>query len=512
MDHIIREAADNHHPAYNDKAWEKMEIKLDKHLPQKSDRRRLIFFLVFFLLVGAGTIFVLNNRFANDKQIVSEKNDKNKTLLLKENTISDDDVQKPESLNSTAQVVEPADEKITNTLPVVSESDNKIFLGKPQQQNKTVKSKNDFANDLTDVNDAIRTNQKQSNSIKPKLLNGQKKSKYDFANLLTVTDDIHKSHQAENKNAKRRVAKKSKTEIKIAQSTAYEEMQPEDGFIDKKKLTVGKTVQKLKVSITNADAENDGDASSASVLTTDKKTQEDKAKQDDAKDTLKSETDKKLPVADKLQVSKSDKKKRENKFSNNFGLTFSVGPDVSFVKLNNTGRTTLTYGAGLSYNFAKHFTARAGFYVSKKVYIANPDQYHNPGGNYPYLISVNANCKVYEIPVSVSYSFAQRRKHNWFGNVGFSSFIMKREDYTYNYKNPAGLTYEYYQKFNNKNKHYFAVLNLSGGYQYQVKNWLSIQAEPYLKLPLSGVGQGKIKLSSTGILFTVTVKPFKKKK
>ena len=36
MDHIIREAANNHHPAYNDKAWEKMEKQLDKQLPQKT--------------------------------------------------------------------------------------------------------------------------------------------------------------------------------------------------------------------------------------------------------------------------------------------------------------------------------------------------------------------------------------------------------------------------------------------------------------------------------------------
>ncbi|MBK7307238.1 MAG: hypothetical protein IPI88_09460 [Chitinophagaceae bacterium] len=73
MDHIIREAANNHHPAYNDKAWEKMELQLDKHLPQKNDRRRMIFFLLFFLLLGAGTFFILNNRSDNGKDIATEK-------------------------------------------------------------------------------------------------------------------------------------------------------------------------------------------------------------------------------------------------------------------------------------------------------------------------------------------------------------------------------------------------------------------------------------------------------
>jgi len=39
-----------------------------------------------------------------------------------------------------------------------------------------------------------------------------------------------------------------------------------------------------------------------------------------------------------------------------------------------------------------------------------------------------------------------------------------------------------------------------------------LTAEPYLKLPLGGVGYGKVKLNSTGILFSVSVKPFEQKK
>ena len=56
FDKKIKEAAENHHPAYDEKAWTKMEKLLDKHLPQKKDdRRRIIFFLLlFFLLVGGG--------------------------------------------------------------------------------------------------------------------------------------------------------------------------------------------------------------------------------------------------------------------------------------------------------------------------------------------------------------------------------------------------------------------------------------------------------------------------
>ena len=166
------------------------------------------------------------------------------------------------------------------------------------------------------------------------------------------------------------------------------------------------------------------------------------------------------------------------------------------------------YGAGLSYNFKKRVTVRAGFYSSKKIYTATPDQYNAP--IYPNLTEIYADCRVYEIPVSLSYNFWQRKNHNWFGSAGLSSFLMKNEYYDYRYKTPTGYTYNYKKEISNENKHYFAVLTLSGGYQYQLNKKISLQAEPYVKLPLSGIGLGKVKLNSSGILFTVTVLPFAK--
>src|SRR6185369_1422777 len=54
----IKEAAEQHHPAYDEKAWQKMEKMLDKHMPQEDkDRRRIVFFLLFFLLLGGGVFF-----------------------------------------------------------------------------------------------------------------------------------------------------------------------------------------------------------------------------------------------------------------------------------------------------------------------------------------------------------------------------------------------------------------------------------------------------------------------
>ena len=61
----------------------------------------------------------------------------------------------------------------------------------------------------------------------------------------------------------------------------------------------------------------------------------------------------------------------------------------------------------------------------------------------------------------------------------------------------------------NENKHYFSVLDLSAGYNLHLSKTVSLSAEPYLKIPLSGIGVGKVQLNSTGVLFTLGIRPFK---
>lgn len=553
MDQMIREAANNHHPAYNDKAWEKMEQQLDKHLPQKKDRRRFIFLLLFFLLAGgAGTLLLLNGRSGNDKTIATGKNNGTKKerdasttdyiasnsqnvkeeVQLPENTGDNTNIQLPavpgnsdEVKTITGKEIKPQNDGAVNdnkpTGPAVSSNDKTVAKAKPvtvvkpKPLNNDVKIKKDDADAVYSKNAEPKINSKQivANRSEP-----QKKGR---ENNYTIADELDKGNDELATTRKKKIVNKSKTKATITSPDLSEDVQADEILADKKKPVSEKEDSKLKVSVsapgTISDETNAAMAVSAEDNKEKKVTEQDladlaKLDKEPVKDSAKSAEDKKLLTTDKKPDPPADKKKKENKFSNNFGITVSAGPDMSFVKLNNTGKTTFTYGAGISYNFAKRFTARAGFYVSKKVYEATPDQYHTPGGNYPYLTDIDADCRIYEIPVSLSYSFGQRKKHNWFGNVGLSSFIMKKEDYIYNYKTPAGQTYNYYYSANNQNKHYFSVLNLSAGYQYHFNKRVSIQAEPYLQVPLGGVGMGKIKLNSTGVLFTLTVKPFAGKK
>jgi len=241
-----------------------------------------------------------------------------------------------------------------------------------------------------------------------------------------------------------------------------------------------------------------------------------KEPQDEKKISENKIENKKEETKEPSPAKKADTKKQKNgsSFANNFFITVSAGPDLSGVG-GNAGEVRLAYGAGIGYQVSKKFSVRTGFYAARKVYTANPDDYHPPTNfwaYYPNLKNIDANCKVYEIPVTVDYKISSNKKESWFASVGLSSLLMKEETYEYYFKPNSSPNYITYSRtIHNQNKHYFSVLNLSGGYTRVLNKNISLQAEPYLKLSMTGVGYGKVDLNSGGVLFSAIIKPFAKK-
>ena len=229
------------------------------------------------------------------------------------------------------------------------------------------------------------------------------------------------------------------------------------------------------------------------------------------------------PVADKSagtekkdarQVDDPSKKspsKTKDSRGGNFAFTFSAGPDLSSVDFSEPGEWRMAYGVGVIYSLSKKISLRTGFYAGRKIYTADPYDYHSNYVPPPTLQKIEANCLVYEIPLNVLYSFPKLKKHNWFVGGGLSSYLMKEETYDYVHKYSSGQVHYTTVKYKNENAHFFSVANLSGGYQYHFSDRFSLMAEPYVKIPLTGVGQGKVQLNSGGILFTAAFKPFFRK-
>jgi hypothetical protein len=204
--------------------------------------------------------------------------------------------------------------------------------------------------------------------------------------------------------------------------------------------------------------------------------------------------------------------------SSRFYILASAGADIAGVKFLSFANSTLKsrVGVAFGYQLNNKLSVQAGIYVGRKIYEGGPDDYHAKQGSYWSMVKINkveASCLVYDIPVSIRYDILQKRRINFYAVAGLSSFIMKKEDYYY-YYTAYNMDREKDYSYTG-NEHLFSNLILSAGMERILTANLSIQAEPYLSIPLKGVGDGQVKLFSAGLLIGLKYKPgfklFKKK-
>jgi len=202
------------------------------------------------------------------------------------------------------------------------------------------------------------------------------------------------------------------------------------------------------------------------------------------------------PVADKGKV------KTNNRNANERGFYTGIisGVDLSSIHFKSI-KTGATRGFIIGYAFNKKWSIESGLlWDTKRVY--DNGTYFNPPGytatNGITIVAVNGKSSLYELPVNMKYTIISG-KHNLFTTAGLSSYIMRSENYDYEYiqnNQPGGHNYLSYK---NETKNWFSVVNFSIGYTHKLGNNGSIRIEPYLKLPINNIGVGNMPIMSTGL-------------
>ncbi len=456
FDNKIREAADHHHPAYDENAWARMEKLLNKHLPQENDgRRRIIFFLLLFLLLGGGSVWLFSSKPWNrNKQVTATKTGIQKSTGEPSTPVSSN-TQDPHADNNKLNKEEVAGINVPGNSKTTTE---------PLPPDQT-----------TVLLNSVNKKDRQTNMlVTTGVSNKNKKIKTDQPAL-----SFNNNPGPADKNIKKDRLDQGQVDAATTNSTVAT-------IIPGQKNNKKDVVEDKNLTITTNTKPVVNDPS---------------GKENTNKDNT-----------SLVQNSPVKKAKDKNKKTNTFFFTLSAGPDISATGGDQLGKAKLLTGAGLGYTFKDRLTIRSGFYSGRKIYTSSPGSYHPPAAfwsYYPNLQKVDADCRVYEIPLSLSYNFSHSSKQQLFASAGISSLLMKSEAYDYYYKYTAsGPTVTRKYTIKDQNKHYFSILTLSGGYQKNIGKSLSVTVEPYLKLPLSGIGFGNVKLNSGGILFSVGIKPF----
>ena len=111
-----------------------------------------------------------------------------------------------------------------------------------------------------------------------------------------------------------------------------------------------------------------------------------------------------------------------------------------------------------------------------------------------------------DLPINVRYNILAKKNYSIFASAGVSTYFMKTEDYGYHYYDYTGRYGYKYKSTNTNDAYWFGVGNLSAGYE-QNFGAFSVQAEPYIKFALRGVGLGSLDLNSYGMNIGLKYKP-----
>ncbi|TGD81226.1 outer membrane beta-barrel protein [Hymenobacter wooponensis] len=196
-------------------------------------------------------------------------------------------------------------------------------------------------------------------------------------------------------------------------------------------------------------------------------------------------------------------KRRPTKPEYRFLVGIVGGPELSAVLPSPSPRAGGTVGLVAEYRLTSRLRVRTGLLRSVKRYGARGTDYRPPAGYWTWRIpvdEVDANCRILEIPLDIRYEILPRAGYSFYASAGLTSLIMRNERYTYHYE----LNGDYVARtwsYPNGGKQALQMLRLAAGYERHVAPRWVVQAEPFLNVPLNGVGFGQMRLSSTGLLF-----------
>lgn len=481
---MSREAAEQTDVDQSPSGWEQLEKRLNKEMPQEEKRRRFLWiFFLFLLLGGSGLTFLLSR--------VDQSN----------NT-------KPISVTPTSADAATKKAELKIDVPPAKDAASK--------ENK--KGENILSNDN------IAQSKKEGNAEKL-LTQEEPLPKYEEENRAVA--DLPKQSKSSNKqktpDIRRRIAdtKPSRQKNGVV-SLGLEKNNLREGANGKGSRS-GKNKPLKEVSDKNPIAETEvkhkNEVASTDAVDTNFKNTDPVSITPNKTDAITRDID--SPIVENKEVKLDSivsnpltkKVKTKSSLVNRWTIGLYTGTDIS--RVNGTANDKMGYviGSMLSYDLTKRFTVSAGFLFTQKFYSAKASDYNPPPhhiSRYLNLVSLDGNCEMWELPLNLRYNVIKRPGSSWFINAGSSSYIMRKQFYDYEHIDQGVLAKRNWKTTSQQND-WFKILNLSLGFEKTISRSLSVQAEPYARIPLSGVGYGKMDISTYGILVGIKYRPLFKK-
>jgi len=159
-------------------------------------------------------------------------------------------------------------------------------------------------------------------------------------------------------------------------------------------------------------------------------------------------------------------------------------------------------GFVVGYELNDRFSLETGLLFNRKHYYCNGDDFNMemPGMK---LESLEGKSTLLEIPLKLKYNVIRHRNWNVFSTAGLSSFVLSDEKNNYQLV-INGVRQNMTSNYKNSSKYFAAVVDLSVGYELKASERLRLRLQPYLQVPLKGIGVGSIPVKSMGVHAGIT--------
>ncbi len=510
LDRMSREAAEHFEVEPGASGWEHLENRLDKELPQKKKRRRFLFWLFLITATTGGALvgilkYTPVTPLANNAPQVVTPVDQHAPLQNNDpgNANTAGTVKSDQAPGNHLTDGAPVQSSQTTTIPQPVTGNQEPATTATNQQPITAGNKQPAPATALATTPGKNISKPAARTTNTRLKSASKEPGGDKTidkapltlNYATTTPDLGKDRNSIKPSNRRRGQQQRTT---AGKNNKNDKPVPDNTIVSDTRITSDQNTNGEPV-------DNNKDQATAQAIN------------DTPVDSLKKSNTIAPPVADSTQTLVEETVKKvpgkKDKIKQPLELGLMAGPDKSTVAFGPSDKTGYIFGLQIGYRFSNRWSVNTGILYTKKFYKTDSQHFHYKNPMNWELDNVEGNCSMWEIPVNVRYDVSFNDKRRWFVSTGLSTYLMDKEYYNLYYSR-NGIPYAPYPLPSDSNSNYlFSILNLSVGMERSLGKHFSIQAEPYLKVPLTGLGTGSMRMDSYGIFFTLKYKPtFKTKK
>jgi len=204
-------------------------------------------------------------------------------------------------------------------------------------------------------------------------------------------------------------------------------------------------------------------------------------------------SEKKAPVSNKEKVKKQ----------HGIYLGFMFGASFNQIKTQGLKKPGYDIGIVAGYQINKSLSVETGLMYDRKYYFSSGEYFDmtKVSGIMPAnmkVLSLEGSCAVFEIPVKIKYNLSNKGKTNFYSTAGISTYIITNEYNKYRTLT-NGTEQNITGTYNNTSRYLAAALDVSLGYENKIGSSGTIRIEPYLQMPLKGIGVGSLPVMTAGL-------------